>query len=86
MSGDDRNGGGSVSEAEVVRYWILGADAGNGLVELQAATSLVQKLNAAGANWAAPELTRTGSDAKHEQGSTVPRWTTPTRGKSCAFR
>ncbi len=68
MSGDHRNAGGSVSEAGVVRYWISGAAAGNGLVELRAATSLVQKLNAAGADWAAPELTRTGSDAKREKG------------------
>jgi hypothetical protein len=68
MRGDHRNAGASVSEAGVVRYWISGADAGNGLVEFRAAASLVQKLNAAGADWAAPELTQTGSDAKREEG------------------
>lgn len=68
MSGDDRNAGASVSEAGVVRYWILGTDAGNGPVEMRAAASLVQKLNAAGTEWAAPQLTQTGSDAKREEG------------------
>lgn len=68
MSGDDRDAGASVTEAGVVHYWISGTDAGNGLVELRAAASLVQKLNAAGADWAAPELTQTGSDAKREEG------------------
>ena len=68
MSGDHRNAGASVSEAGVVRYWISGAAASKGPVELQAATSLVQKLNAAGADWAPPKLTQTDSDAKREEG------------------
>jgi hypothetical protein len=68
MSGDHRNAAGSVSEAGVVSHGISGAGAGNDLVESQAAMSLVQKLNAAGADWAAPEPTETGSDAKREQG------------------
>jgi hypothetical protein len=60
MSGHHRNAGASVSQAGVVRYRISGAAAVNGVVELRAATGLVQKLNAAGADWAAPELTQTG--------------------------